>query len=105
MIKLEWVPDPTSGPRSLVARVPGLTWDGKTIGHYLIQVEPRPHYCDRGNWKVLIDHTGALDFDDQDGFPRYFFSLDSLKSEMEAWVNKRGSCLRAVELMVGAEHG
>lgn len=32
----------------------------------------RPHYCDRGHIKLLID--GDIELDGADSFPRYFFS-------------------------------
>lgn len=60
-----------------------------------ITLEPRPHYCDRGNWLAKISATHfsdehALYIDGQDGWPRYFFDLDRAKLEIEAWLKKRG---------------
>ncbi len=57
----------------------------------VITIEPRPSYCDRGNFIAKIDARGelALDFDHQDGWPRYYFDLERAKAECEAWVRKR----------------
>lgn len=58
----------------------------------VITIEPRPSYCDRGNFIAKIDARGDLarDLDGQDGWPRYYFDLDRAKAECEAWVQKRG---------------
>lgn len=58
----------------------------------LITLEPRPHYCDRGKYiaKLFPEGKLALDIDDQDGWPRYYFDLDRAKAEVEAWLVKRG---------------
>jgi hypothetical protein len=99
MIRLEWEPDPEGGTDAIRATVPGLTWDGVTIGQYVFRAVARPHYCDRGAWLVHLETSGALDFDECDGFPRFFFRLENLKDEMQAWANKRGPCLRAAEIL------
>lgn len=62
-----------------------------------ITLEPRPHYCDRGNFIAKIfprsDVTPAevmaLNLDEQDGWPRYFFDEARAKAEIEAWLVKR----------------
>jgi hypothetical protein len=46
------------------------TQDGRPV---LAWLELRPHYCDRGHIKLLIE--GIADLDGQDNFPRYFFSF------------------------------
>jgi hypothetical protein len=57
-----------------------------------ITLEPRPHYCDRGNWIAKVFPSGKLarDLDDADGWPRYFFDEARAKLEIEAWLKKRG---------------
>lgn len=57
-----------------------------------IHIQPRPAYCDRGNFVATISTTGELarGFDGQDGWPRYYFDLDRAKLEIEAWLAKRG---------------
>ncbi len=56
-----------------------------------ITIEPRPSYCDRGNYIAKLFPTGTLarDIDHQDGWPRYYFDLDRAKAECEAWLVKR----------------
>jgi hypothetical protein len=56
-----------------------------------ITLERRPYYCDRGNWIAKVFPTGglAMDIDSQDGWPRYYFSFENAKSEVEAWLKKR----------------
>lgn len=53
-----------------------------------ITIEPRPHYCDRGNYIAKMFDNGLVT-DHQDGWPRYYFDLNVAKAECEAWVEKR----------------
>lgn len=57
-----------------------------------ITIEPRPHYCDRGNWIAKLHPSGELarDIDGADGWPRYYFDIERAKAECEAWLVKRG---------------
>lgn len=63
----------------------------------VIYLEPRPHYCDRGNFIAKIFNredvpTAAItefSLDDQDGWPRYYFDEARAKAEIEAWLVKR----------------
>lgn len=57
----------------------------------LISLEPRPTYCDRGNWIAKLLPTGELarDIDNADGWPRYYFDETRAKLEIEAWLKKR----------------
>jgi hypothetical protein len=57
-----------------------------------ITIEPRPHYCDRGNFIVKVTPYGdlALSLDEQDGFPRYYFTVLACASEILAWMSARG---------------
>jgi hypothetical protein len=75
------------------ASVPAIDHHGK--GFLNIHAMMRPEYCDRGKWHVLIEPVGVAGPDNQEGFPRYYFSLANLKDEMEAWVNNRNKCRRA----------
>lgn len=54
-------------------------------------IEKRPSHCDRGNYwvKIFVD-SGQYDLfiDDADMFPRYYFELDCLVKEMNAWIKK-----------------
>ena len=51
-----------------------------------IYLEPRPEYCDRGNFLAKVD---GVELDGCDGWPRYYFSEAAAKSEIEAWLKKR----------------
>lgn len=57
----------------------------------LIWLEPRPPYCDRGNWIAKIFTEGAFsrEVDNQDGWPRYYFELMFAQREIEAWLVRR----------------
>lgn len=60
--------------------------------HYEVTIEPRPSYCDRGHWiaKVFpLSESGMLNFDSQDGWPRYYFDFTVAKSECGAWLALR----------------
>ena len=63
----------------------------------LIALEPRPPYCDRGNWIAKIYPTGELarDLDHHDGWPRYYFDQARARLEIEAWLVKRGQWVGA----------
>lgn len=63
----------------------------------VVTLEPRPHYCDRGNWiaKLLPHGKLALEIDDADGWPRFFFDEQRAKLEVEAWLIKRGQAREA----------
>jgi hypothetical protein len=67
-----------------------------TRGVYTFHLVKRPHYCDRGDWLLMIEYKGdklASTLDEQDGFPRYFFgSDDEAKEQMQRWANKRQEC-------------
>lgn len=57
-----------------------------------ISLQPRPSYCDRGNWIAKLFPTGMLarEIDAADGWPRYYFDFDRALAEIEAWLRKRG---------------
>lgn len=68
------------------------TWDEVEGRDCTITIEPRPRYCDRGNWIAKLHPRGelALEIDGSDGWPRYYFSLDRMMEEIGAWLKKRG---------------
>jgi hypothetical protein len=80
-----------------------MTWgkdeEGKSIAiagkECLITLEPRPHYCDRGNYIAKLFPTGLLarEIDGADGWPRYYFDETRAKLEIEAWLMKRGQAV------------
>jgi len=58
----------------------------------LISLEPRPHYCDRGEWIARVEVTGdpyKVNLDDVDLWPRYYFNLETAKSEIWEWLHRR----------------
>jgi len=62
---------------------------------YVIQMQPRPAYCDRGSviCFVVAKPDAKLfpgDFDAADGWPRYFMDKERGKLECEDWLKKRG---------------
>jgi len=61
----------------------------------VITLEPRPPYCDRGNFVAKLFPQGELarEIDQQDAWPRYYFDEQRAKLEIEAWLVKRGQAL------------
>jgi hypothetical protein len=62
----------------------------------VITLEPRPHYCDRGNFIAkLTSMSGSLarDLDDADAWPRYYFDFERAQLEVEAWLTKRDQAI------------
>lgn len=57
--------------------------------HIVITIEPRPAYCDRGNYIAKIICPGGWYIDSADCWPRYYFEESVAKSECEAWIEKR----------------
>jgi hypothetical protein len=66
------LPEWPCGPRGFTTR-------------WMITIEPRPHYCDRGRYIARVD--APIDY--QEGFPRYYFDLEVAKQEMAEWVAVR----------------
>lgn len=56
-----------------------------------ITLEPRPYYCDRGNWIAKLFPEGKFiwEIDEADMWPRYYFDETRAKLEIEAWLTKR----------------
>jgi len=77
MIRFTWVHDPRWA-----------TWE-VTFGPCSVSIQPRPAYCDRGNWVATADSTKPYDLDGADGFPRYYMDLERAKAELEDWMLKR----------------
>lgn len=67
----------------------------------LILVEPRPSYCDRGNWLAYLDLDAGsslrLEIDDADLWPRFYFDETRAKLEIEAWLKKRGQWVESAQ--------
>ena len=68
------------------------TWAGK--GKWLIWFQQRPYYCDRGRYHCQVDGINTEGPDHQEGFPRYYFSLQRGMEEMEDWVAIRTEVLK-----------
>ncbi len=64
--------------------------DGKTM---LAWIQARPHYCDRGHWKLNVEVACGLD--GQDAFPRYYMRLEVAKQEAEDFLMWRLHKVRA----------
>lgn len=74
----------------ITANIPIKIHGGIEDGNYDIHIIRRPHYCDRGDWNILVDGHNDLDY--SDGFPRYFFGTEEeVKKQMETWLNKRAA--------------
>lgn len=58
---------------------------------YDITIEQRPFYCDRGRFIATAFPVGraVMEFDDQDGWPRYYFDWDRMLLEIEEWLKIR----------------
>lgn len=71
------------------------TWQSCFGKECEIILEARPHYCDRGNFIAKLFPTGqlAMEIDDADCWPRYYFDEVRAKAEIEAWLRKRGQWL------------
>ena len=63
-------------------------------GTWLIYFQQRPYYCDRGRYHCNVDGLGVSRPDFQEGFPRYYFSLQRGMEEMEEWVAIRQEVLK-----------
>ena len=60
-----------------------------------VTLEPRPQYCDRGNWIAKVESRIPDDIDYADFWPRYYMDFDRAKLEVEDWLRKRyrsGAC-------------
>lgn len=62
-------------------------------GVWKIWLTQRPGYCDRGRWSVGVDGIYSSPPDEQEGFPRYYFDLETAKYEMREWVKMRTEIL------------
>lgn len=67
-------------------------WLEIKLKHGKITISKRPQYCDRGRYEVNVFSSNILELhvDEADGFPRYYFYLVNLISEVEAWIYARG---------------
>lgn len=77
---------------------PAVSWQARgfyqevTGRQCTVTLEPRPHYCDRGNFIAKLHPVGELasEIDHSDLWPRYYFDEERAKLEIEAWLQKRG---------------
>jgi hypothetical protein len=77
--------------KGLTVEFPEERWLEINAGQALITIEPRPIYCDRGNFLVHVDPRGdlALSLDGADGFPRYYFGVQACADEVHEWMRVR----------------
>lgn len=62
-----------------------------TSPRYFITLEPRPRYCDRGEWIAKISsRPGEEMLDQHEGWPRYYFDKQRALDEIGDWLVKRG---------------
>ena len=55
-----------------------------------ITIEPRPIYCDRGNFLVkAFPRSPLIVIDREDGFPRYYFGVLACVDEIKMWMDAR----------------
>lgn len=87
-IKWEWVEKDRTWYAKFPVKVNGVT------GEWLVWLTQRPHYCDRGRWGAGVDGVKCSPPDEQEGFPRYFFDLETAKNEMKAWVKMRQEIIK-----------
>ena len=62
---------------------------GHRDGEWHVWFEQRPYYCDRGRFHCNVDGYGTEGPDHQEGFPRYYFSLQRGMEEIEEWIDIR----------------
>ena len=93
MMMLLWKVEELLGERGLPATSQeGGRWLEIKVPQASITIEPRPIYCDRGNFLVKVTPEGdlALSLDEQDGFPRFYFGVLACADEIAAWMRVRG---------------
>lgn len=56
-------------------------------GRRMAFIQRRPSYCDRGRWQASVECIP--DIDAQDGFPRYYMTLEHAIDEITSWLNWR----------------
>jgi hypothetical protein len=63
-------------------------WFDIIIGPAVFCIERRPYYCDRGRFTLKAFSNDGTKFyiDHSDGFPRYYFVLENLLSELEQYI-------------------
>ncbi len=97
VIKLSWELEPTYQTWESQVQIfdPNFTANKGELGHHQISIIPQRYSMDRGKYLVMIGTIGGFGLDEQEGFPRYYFELETAKREMELWVNCREECLNA----------
>lgn len=73
-------------------------WVDIVLDKLVICIEKRNWYCDRGRFSIKI-FTDTMGFtDEQDAFPRYFFLLENLVSELEEFIKFRKYEIKDIKL-------
>lgn len=67
-------------------------WFDVAVAPVVLTVTERPPYCDRGRFLVQVESHNilAVDLDDSDGFPRYYFDPAAAATELILWLGARG---------------
>ncbi len=79
---LNWIEDHKD--RTWELQIPA--WDaGDCVVPGSIMIETRPRHCDRGRFLA----KAFVPLDDAEGWPRYFFSLETAMNEIEQWLKVR----------------
>lgn len=57
--------------------------------HCYFWLEPRPSYCNRGDWCVHVESFGkGAPKGWKDKWPQFFFGLEVAKAEVEQWMKE-----------------
>lgn len=74
------------------------TWIDITVGTGTFCIEQRPSYCDRGRFTVKAFSSDYSKFyiDESDCFPRYYFKMENLLSELKAYIDFNKDKLKPV---------
>lgn len=69
------------------------------VGPMHMWISPRPHYCDRGRWLVHVESSDPikLHIDGADGFPRYYYTVTALVTEVCSFMKAHEKELSAAD--------
>jgi len=79
----EWKPEFSTWELKLPVKIANVDF----VWHVWFQL--RPYYCDRGRWHCCVDGVNTEGPDNQEGFPRYYFSIQRGLEEIEEWIDIR----------------
>lgn len=82
---------------SWYAEVPAKSDHLEKVGKYKLWAQHQPSASDRGPYIVYVECIDVDPLEDVDMFPRRYFQLETLKSEMTCWVNTRQECREAAK--------